>query len=111
MSAARITTAALLERHRPLWHVVCRNQFILGVRDGSLPVETFDRWLVQDRHCVDGIFGATSRTLAVAPARDREILLQALRQLHENLAWFDRSLAQRRLDLRVPAPRSRAAIR
>jgi thiaminase len=98
MSAARITTAALLERHRPFWRVVCRNPFLVGVRDGSLPVETFDRWLVQDRHFMDGIFAPTSRTLAAAPVRDRDPLLQALRQVHANLAWFDRTLAQRGLD-------------
>jgi thiaminase len=103
MSPARRTTASLLESHRPLWRVTCRNPFVAGVRDGSLPVETFNRWLVQDRHFVDGLISAESRLLAAAPARDRDVLLDGLRDLLGQLQWFDKTLAARGLDPGAPA--------
>jgi thiaminase/transcriptional activator TenA len=102
MKTGAITTRDLIERHRSLWRVMWRNPFIVGVRDGSLPVETFDRWLVQDRHFVDGLFPTACRILAAAPERDREVLLYALRDIEDNLRWFDRTLAARRLDPKAP---------
>jgi formylaminopyrimidine deformylase / aminopyrimidine aminohydrolase len=102
MSKARITTATLLERHAELWKVTCRNPFVGGVRDGSLPVETFDRWLVQDRHYVEGLFPAMCRIAAAAPGQDRRIHLVGLRRLLGHLSWFDRTLAARGLDPATP---------
>jgi len=98
MSAARKTSARLLASHRPLWRVTCRNPFVAGLRDGSLPLGVFNRWLVQDRYFVDGLFPAMARILAGAPARDREVLLEGLRTILGHLEWFDRTLAARGLD-------------
>jgi len=102
MSKGRFTTATLLKRHAPLWKVTCRNPFLVGVRDGSLPVDTFNRWLVQDRHFVEGLFPAACRITAAAPRKDRETLLTGLRSLLGHLAWFDRTLAARGLDPATP---------
>jgi len=102
MGTSRITTATIIKRHAPLWKVTCRNPFVGGVRDGSLPVETFNRWLVQDRHFVEGLFPAMCRIAAAAPDRDRQVLLVGLRSLAANLSWFARMLAARGLDAGTP---------
>ncbi len=98
MATPRITTSSLLRRHAPLWKVTCRNPFVGGVRDGSLPVEVFDRWLVQHDLLADRLFTATCRIAADAPERDRAVLLEILRRLDRFLAWFDRMLRERGLD-------------
>ncbi len=98
MGRAGITTASLLGRHARLWKVTCRNPFVGGVRDGSLPVEVFDRWIVQHRHFAEGLFQTICRTAAAAPERDRPVLLQVIRNVFGYLGWFDRMLATRGLD-------------
>jgi formylaminopyrimidine deformylase / aminopyrimidine aminohydrolase len=102
MRTARITTVTLLKRHAALWKLTYRNPFVASVRDGSLPVETFDRWLVQDRHFVEGLFPASCRIAAAAPGRDRHVLLVGLRRLLGHLSWFDKTLAARGLDPATP---------
>jgi formylaminopyrimidine deformylase / aminopyrimidine aminohydrolase len=102
LGTARITTAALLKRHAPLWKVTCRNPFVGGVRDGSLPVEVFDRWLVQHQLLADRLFTAICRIAAAAPDRDRPVLLEILRTMSHFLPWFDRMLSERGLDSNVP---------
>ncbi len=98
MGTARITTAALLKRHAPLWRVTCRNPFVAGVRDGSLPVEVFDRWLVQHGHLANGFFPAYCRIAAAAPERDRKVLLEILRNLLRYLSWLEPTLRARGVD-------------
>lgn len=102
MKPAARTTSDLLRTHRRLWAVTCRNPFVLGVRDGSLPRELFDQWLVQDRHFIDGTFPVACRAAASAPVEDRPVLLEAIEGLLTFLAWFDRTLAARGLDPRRP---------
>ncbi len=102
MAATKITTSTLLRQHAPIWKVTCRNPFVGGIRDGSLPTEIFNRWLVQDRHFVDGLFPATCRLAAAAPLKDRHVLVEALRNMLDYLSWFDLALAARGLDAGAP---------
>jgi thiaminase/transcriptional activator TenA len=111
MAVAPLTTATLIKRHRHHWRLVVRSHFVIGVRDGSVPVATFDRWLVQDRLFVDALFPVLSRLAAAAPARDRGLLVQGLRDLQDNLEWFDRTLDRRGIDPNGPVhPVTRAYI-
>lgn len=96
------TTESLIRKHRALWRVTCSNPFVIGVRDGSLPLPTFERWLEQDRHFLDGLFVASARVLALAPERDRRLMVDALRVAHEQLVWFDKLLVERGLDPAAP---------
>jgi thiaminase/transcriptional activator TenA len=98
MGTSKITTATIIKRHAPLWKVTCRNPFVGGVRDGSLPVEVFDRWLVQHGHLANGLFPAYCRIAAAAPERDRKVLLEILRNLFRYLSWLAPTLRARGVD-------------
>ncbi len=98
MATTTVTTAALLRRHAPLWKVTCRNPFIAGVRDGSLPVEVFDQWLLQHAQLADGLFPAYCRTTAAAPERDRPVLLGVLQTLAAYMTRLGRTLTSRGID-------------
>ena len=41
-------TDALSEAARPIWDAQLEHPFVRGIADGSLPEETFRRWVVQD---------------------------------------------------------------
>lgn len=102
MGRTTVTTATILKRHAPLWKVTTRNPFLGGVRDGSLPIEVFDRWLVQHQFLADRLFTAICRIAAAAPGRDRQVLLEILRKMSRFLPWFERMLAKRGLDAGAP---------
>jgi len=102
MGTPKITTANILKRHAPLWKVTCRNPFVGGVRDGSLPVEVFDRWLVQHGHLAQGLFQAYCRTTAAAPEQDRQTLLGVLQNLSGYLTGLGPMLRARGIDAETP---------
>jgi len=43
-----LTADALLTRHAAAWQAATVHPFLAGVRDGSVPEDSFDRWLAQD---------------------------------------------------------------
>ena len=109
-----LTTAGMIRSNLPLWRVVTHNPFLAGVRDGDLPDAVFRHWLVQDRYFVDALFPCVCRVLAIAPAADRPLLVEALKGLAEYHVWFEAETAKRKLDRSAPlssAARSRMQAR
>lgn len=100
-----LTTAALIRSHRPLWRVVTHNPFLVGVRDGDLPGQVFGQWLAQDECFVDALFPCICRVLAMSPAQDRPVLVEALQGISRQHEWFKARRAMRRLPHRT-SPRS-----
>jgi thiaminase len=43
-----MTADALMRSHTATWQGATVHPFLEGVRDGSLPEHSFDRWLAQD---------------------------------------------------------------
>ena len=43
-----MTADALMRRHTAAWQAATVHPFLAGVRDGSLPEHSFDRWMAQD---------------------------------------------------------------
>ena len=82
-----------------LWTAATRSPFLDGVRDGSLPVSALDTWLAQDALFVADLLVFQSRLLARAPRSDQAVLAGGCVALVEELDWFDRLAAARRLDL------------
>lgn len=80
-----------------LWEAGTEAAFLDAVGDGSLPEEAFHRWLVQDYLFVSGL----SRFLALVVAKtDRpaqSLLIAGLAALDDELDWFERHAAERRL--------------
>ena len=43
-----MTADAVMSRHTAAWQAATVHPFLAGVRDGSLPEHSVDRWLAQD---------------------------------------------------------------
>lgn len=101
--ASRITDVdAFIDRHRQEWEAsTSRAAFIAGARDGTLSEEAFQRWLVQDRHFIDGLYDAQARVIPLAAGEVRRTLLDGVVALQEELDWLAGHAARRALDLAV----------
>ena len=97
-----MTTQELLQKHRPAFDLTVHNPFAQAVKNGTLGRESFDRWLMQASHLVEGHFAPVSRLLAVAPVRDRPVLLEGLERLSAEIDWYHELIARRRLDASAP---------
>jgi formylaminopyrimidine deformylase / aminopyrimidine aminohydrolase len=97
-----VPTSALLRDHPVAWERATRHPFLLGVRDGTLPVGAFDTWLVQDHHYVGDLLRFQARLLARAPRPAQAVLAGGAVALVEELAWFEEVAASRGLDLGAP---------
>ena len=63
-----MTAAALMSRHISAWQAATVHSFLAGLRDGSLPEHSFDRWLAQDHLFAQAQVRAQSRIAATAPS-------------------------------------------
>ena len=54
----------LLARHSAAWQAATVHPFLAGVRDGSLPADSFDSWLAQDYLYARALGRAQSRITA-----------------------------------------------
>ena len=59
---------------QPIWNAIFAHPFLPAIKDGSLPLETFQYYLAQDYHYLEG-FGRTV-ALALAKSPDPELLQQ-----------------------------------
>ena len=97
------------QRHPDLWSAATRHPFLDAVRDGAMPVEALDTWLVQDALFVADLLAFQARLLARAPRDAQAVLAGGAVALVDELDWFEGLAAQRGLDLAVdPAPQTRA---
>ena len=69
-----MTADALVSRHTTDWRAATVHPFLAGVRDGSVPEESFDRWLAQDYRFAQALVRAQSRIAAAAPFADVGLL-------------------------------------
>ncbi|GMU39386.1 MAG: hypothetical protein AMXMBFR23_02520 [Chloroflexota bacterium] len=90
----------LVEHHRAEWDEATSNaSFITGARDGTLPERSFQRWLVQDRHFIDGLYQAQSRVIPLVTGEARRTLLNGVVALQEELDWLAHRATHLGLDL------------
>lgn len=105
--------ADLLESLSAGWRAATDHPFLTGVRDGTVPPEAFDTWLVQDAHFVADLLWFQARLLARAPGPARAVLAGGAVALVEELAWFDEQAIARGLALgaaRAPATEKYAVL-
>jgi thiaminase/transcriptional activator TenA len=111
MARGKLSTARLLNSHRELWSLVVRNPFALGMREGSLPASSLDRWLVQSRLLGEGVFLLLTHSVQHAPSDHREFLIWCLKGINNTLLEFDRQIVKRGFDERPrPLPATRAFL-
>ncbi|MEN8182807.1 MAG: TenA family transcriptional regulator [Myxococcota bacterium] len=82
-----------------LWDLATRAEFLDAVRDGSLPEDVFNRWLVQDYLFVRSFAAFASLTVAKTPRPGQSVLIAGLSALDEELDWFEAHARTRSLDL------------
>ena len=104
-----MTADALMSRHTSAWQAATVHPFLTGVRDGSLPEHSVDRWLVQDYLFAQALVRAQSRITATAPRADVALLAGGVVATVGELGWFKEMAAQRGLALDAPKhPTTRA---
>lgn len=104
-----MTFSELVERHAAAWQQAVNHPFLDGVRDGSVSVESFNRWLSQDYRFVRSALGPQALLLLSAPREDQALLIGGLAALESELTWFETHLQARGLDLNPPLmPANRA---
>ena len=101
-----MTADALMSRHTSAWQAATVHPFLAGVRDGSLPEQSFDRWLAQDYLFAQALVRAESRIAATAPLADVALLAggvvatgswAGLRRWRRGVAWPSMPPSIRRL--------------
>ena len=92
----------LLERHAERWDAAIAHPFLVGVRDGTLPVAALDTWLVQDALFVQDLLGFQTRLVARSPEAAEPVLSGGVDALAAELDWFGDLAAERGLDLGAP---------
>jgi formylaminopyrimidine deformylase / aminopyrimidine aminohydrolase len=104
-----MTADALVSRHTSAWQAATVHPFLAGVRDGSLPADSFDRWLAQDHLFAQTLVRAQSLIAATAPFTDIGLLAGGVVATVGELGWFEEMAARRGVVLDVPMhPATRA---
>lgn len=57
----------LRDEAKPIWEAIFRHPFLAGIKDGTLPLATFQYYLGQDYHYLEGFGRAVAMALAKAP--------------------------------------------
>ena len=79
---------------------ITAHPFIAAAADGSLPVEAFNRWLVEDHFFVVGFRRFVGRLVSIAPTEEaRDVVAGTFGPLQAELDLFRREAAARGLDL------------
>ena len=85
-----------------LWQAATTAKFLEAIGDGTLPVEAFNHWLVQDCHFADGLTVFQALAVAKTPRQFRKPLVAGLNALEAELEWFEIQARVRGLDLGAP---------
>ncbi len=91
------TVRDLIRKHRHAWRIAVHNPLVCELRDGTIEPERVARWIVGARARLDSFFPLLSRLLASAPAEDREVLIDVLSSLLDELRWLDGCMASRHI--------------
>ena len=83
----------LREEAQPIWDAIFSHPFLAAVKDGSLPLATFQYYLGQDYHYLEGFGRAVALALAKSPDAD---LLQQL--AHRVMTPVERPLHHRLIE-------------
>lgn len=91
--------ADAITRHPDAWRGATRHPFLDSLRDGDLPSEAFEAWLVQDYLFVGDLLSFQARLLARAPRVAQPVLAGGLVAVEDELGWFEKMARERGLEL------------
>ncbi|ONI68232.1 transcriptional regulator [Kribbella sp. ALI-6-A] len=96
------TAQELVNGQSSAWQRILAHPFVLRTSDGSLPRETFDRWLTEDYFFVRSFQVYLRELRAIAPDDEAHaVLANGIAALVPELALFEKAAAERGLDLAV----------
>ena len=84
-------TDQLWREAEPVWHAIREHPFLRDLRAGTLPIETFRYYVVQDYHYLEAFGRSVATALAKAPTSElltmvaRRVNTPIERPLHERL--------------------------
>ncbi|KAL7123764.1 hypothetical protein ABFS83_14G004200 [Erythranthe nasuta] len=86
-------TVTWLKKHRQLYLGATRHPFILGIRDGSVDISSFKRWLGQDYIFVRAFVPFVASVLIKAwkesdDKADVDVILGGVSALNDEISWF-----------------------
>lgn len=93
-----VTDSPLIRVAGDLWTKATTARFLDAIRDGSLPDEALDRWLVQDRIFASELFRFQAILLGKVPESARRPVLGGLVAIDAELEWFRELWRQRGLE-------------
>ncbi|KAK6122585.1 hypothetical protein DH2020_043668 [Rehmannia glutinosa] len=88
-----VMTDTWLKKHRLIYLGATRHPFILGIRDGSVDLSSFKRWLGQDYIFVRAFVPFVASVLLKAwkesdDNADIDVILGGVAALNDEIAWF-----------------------
>ncbi|KAJ6847243.1 putative bifunctional TENA2 protein [Iris pallida] len=103
------TTATWTNLHRPIYERATRHPFILAIREGTVDIPAFKRWLGQDYIFVRDFVPFLASVLLKACKQsddpsDMEVILGGLASLSDELSWFKSEASKWDVHLYTTAP-------
>ncbi|KAJ6819070.1 putative bifunctional TENA2 protein [Iris pallida] len=103
------TTATWTNLHRPIYERATRHPFILAIREGTVDIAAFKRWLGQDYIFVRDFVPFLASVLLKACKQsdepsDMEVILGGLASLSDELSWFKSEASKWDVHLYTTAP-------
>ncbi|KAB8091471.1 hypothetical protein EE612_016962, partial [Oryza sativa] len=102
------TTAAWMARHRGMYERATRHPFTVSIRDGTVDLSAFRRWLGQDymfvKEFVAFLASVLLKCCRQSDGSDMEIILGGLASLSDELSWFKKEAEKWSVNLAEVSP-------
>lgn len=95
--AMTLTCQQLLQDYTQAWQEATVHPFLEQCKLGTINLEQFNTWLVQDYLFVMEFTRMAGRVLAIAPSDHFDVLLGGLSALKDELNWFKEKALERNL--------------
>lgn len=96
-----ITENALIQSAGPLWERAKTSPFLDAVADGTIPRESFSRWLSQDYLFASGLTIFQAILVSKVPRDCHKTLIAGLAALDSELEWFEEHAGRLKLSLDI----------
>lgn len=96
-----LTCKQLLQKHPQVWHEATVHPFLEQCKLGTIKLQQFNTWLVQDYLFVVDFTRMVGRVLAIAPPDHFDVILSGLAALKDELNWFKAKASERQLNLGI----------
>ncbi len=101
MSLVMFENSRLVLEAGNAWREGTTGKFLTAIRDGTLPQDSFERWLLQDYLFVQGLTKFLAIALSKTPRPAQKALVRGVVALDAELDWFEQHLSLRQLNLRA----------